>query len=1023
MAMASQRSFIIFVLALVALAENGLGQDAVHWSYYKTADGLPEPAICSLSFTPRGTLIAVGDDRQSISELDGYSVSNFPGPPKLQGRVCESPGGQIWALAPGQLLELKNGAWLPHALSGISDALSFLPVRQGCVILLFPEKLVEISLEDPGQPRTTVIATVNQLQIGQFTGMALTYDGGLWVCGRSGIAKADGQARNLNPQTAWQKYLPPEKLQLQNFCAPEPDADGGITLVADSILHPKSVVAFDGNQWFIRAGTGEAFFRAWRGPHKTFWAATSTSLFQWDESQTNWVENDDVSAGRIYDAETEPGGAFWLATSDGLIRGGPPLWQKPEAARNINSPIQCIATDNEGRVYFIADNTMHVVENGRHWQFLLPLGPKVSSAEDALFPLVNAPLLVEEGGKLFYFQHENGAFQPFLPRDGRQFIVLGYLPVGSLCLYIPGEKAFEEFDGVQIHRWKDAPAINDPDADFTTLFSARNGDLWLGGKNGVFWRHDDKWQSFTSFGDMAPAMAVGFVEMPDGKIWCATDDELWQFDGKNWLLLRSGFNHINGLSQTHDGSVWLASNTGLFRYYQDAWLQNGTEEGLPTGPIRAVCEDQRGQIYAATAHGLNLFHPEAVPAHPKTFVRRLAGEDSRLSEGGALNLLLDGREKWNYMPPNRLVYSWQLDQGEWSPFQDMASLSLPNLPAGRHYFQVRAMDPAGDMEFVSSAFDFTVTMPWFREFRLWVVLVFGLGAAIFFAAVAWNRHRQLLLSHAAVEKKVAERTRELEMATRELLHSQKMNALGTLAAGIAHDFNNILSIIKGSAQIIEDNPDQPEKIRTRVDRIKTVVQQGAEIVDAMLGFSRGSETGTAPCDINAVVGDTLKLLGDRFLREVEVKFERGEKLPEISAPREFIQQILLNFIFNAAEAMSGRKEITIATRLADQLPTDIFLAPSPAAAFILISVRDHGSGIAPEIMPRIFEPFFTTKAMSARRGTGLGLSMVYELAKKINAGLSVQSVVGQGSTFILILPAINHAEKPVSNVSVKSQTI
>ena len=74
-----------------------------------------------------------------------------------------------------------------------------------------------------------------------------------------------------------------------------------------------------------------------------------------------------------------------------------------------------------------------------------------------------------------------------------------------------------------------------------------------------------------------------------------------------------------------------------------------------------------------------------------------------------------------------------------------------------------------------------------------------------------------------------------------------MNALGTLAAGIAHDFNNILSIIKGSAQIIEDNPDQPEKIRTRISRIKTVVQQGAEIVDAMLGFSRGS--GRAPGDM------------------------------------------------------------------------------------------------------------------------------------------------------------------------------
>ena len=94
------------------------------------------------------------------------------------------------------------------------------------------------------------------------------------------------------------------------------------------------------------------------------------------------------------------------------------------------------------------------------------------------------------------------------------------------------------------------------------------------------------------------------------------------------------------------------------------------------------------------------------------------------------------------------------------------------------------------------------------------------------------------LSYAQVEKQVAERTRELGMASRELLQSQKMRALGTLAAGIAHDFNNILSIIKGSAQLIEDNPGNTEKIRTRTDRIKTMVDQGSAVVQAMLGFSR-----------------------------------------------------------------------------------------------------------------------------------------------------------------------------------------
>jgi len=323
---------------------------------------------------------------------------------------------------------------------------------------------------------------------------------------------------------------------------------------------------------------------------------------------------------------------------------------------------------------------------------------------------------------------------------------------------------------------------------------------------------------------------------------------------------------------------------------------------------------------------------------------------------------------------------------------------------GKHLFQVRAMDRAGNMEMKPVQMELTVILPWYRQPRLVLLLAIALVVVTFFAGLAFNRHRKLQHSYAEVERQIAERTRELEMANRELLNSQKMNALGTLAAGIAHDFNNILSIIKGSAQLIEENTGNPQKIKTRLDRIKTVVQQGAEIVDAMLGFSRGSDSPAAPCDLNAVIADTIKLLGDRFLREAEVRFERGGELPEVSAPKEFVQQILLNFIFNAAEAQVDHKQITLTARTTRKLPPEIVLKPAPAPAYVLISVRDRGCGIAPEIKSRIFEPFFTTKALSTRRGRGLGLSMVYELAKKMEAGLAVESMPGRGSTFTLILP-------------------
>jgi signal transduction histidine kinase len=182
----------------------------------------------------------------------------------------------------------------------------------------------------------------------------------------------------------------------------------------------------------------------------------------------------------------------------------------------------------------------------------------------------------------------------------------------------------------------------------------------------------------------------------------------------------------------------------------------------------------------------------------------------------------------------------------------------------------------------------------------------------------------------------------------------------------------------------------------------------------MLGFSRDSDQQSGTVDLNTVVDDTLKLLGDRFLREIEVKFEPAPDLPQVCYAKDFIQQILLNFIFNAAESLAERKVIILSTRLLQTPPAGMVLTPSRPGPAVSVSVKDFGCGISAEILPRIFEPFFTTKAFSARRGTGLGLSMVYELARKMNAGLAVDTLEKEGSSFTLILP-LGQDERPGTN--------
>jgi signal transduction histidine kinase/ligand-binding sensor domain-containing protein len=1002
--------------AVLMLARISRGQNASDWRIFRDYNGLYQSACVSVSVTLQGEVLIRHPDVAFITEMDGYNVKTIA-LPELAVDVSESPGGRLWIMTrDGRLEEFNQGVWVSHPApergAPGSIIVPFYVTGEDHIVLLRADQLMEYDVENPGQPQTRVLLRSNQTRLGKFTGMTVARDGGLWIAGERGLGKAPRLALRPGLEKSWNDYLPPDSLQIQDMQEPREDDEGGVTVIAKSSADGHKVVAhFDGLDWTAQPAGMENIRSAWRSSNNVLWVATTNSLFQKEPGQMDWARYQEISVRQYNDVAMEPGGTFWLATSEGLFHYAPPLWRSPDPLRQISSTVRCLAEDETGRLWFVAAGRLHSFQDEIHHEFALP--DKVAddaSSIRALFPLKDGTLLLDAGENSLQFRPDTGTFSDVpLQNNFRRMRSLGLLKDGSLCVqsWNPGTTAgkwdageFDLFDGTRFKPMDDPP----PEAGFSTLFAARDGDLWLGGDNGVAWYHNKKWRSFTILEHAVPDPVICFAELPNERIWCATRGKLWQFDGQNWAPLTAGFNNIHDLWCSRDGSVWVADDDGIHHFSKNIWIGNNREEGLPDAAVLGIFEDQRGRIWAGTPHGLSLYHPDADPDPPRTSIQTPVGNDIRIREGTTITLAFSGEDKWKFTPRERLLFSWRLDEHDWSGFRPSDSLSFTNLAAGGHYFQVRAMDRNGNIDPKPALLGFVVTAPWYKELRLVFIAFTGVALALFFAALAFNRHRQLLRSYAEVEKKVAERTRELEIASRELLQSQKMNALGTLAAGIAHDFNNILSIIKGSAQLIEEHPDNPQKVRTRVDRIKTVVEQGAGIVNAMLGFSRGAGEEPGPCDLNSVVADTIKLLGDRFLREVEVKYEPAPALPEIRASKNFIQQILLNIIFNAAEAMTTRRQVILSTQKLERLPADLVLAPVAACAHVAVSVRDSGCGIPPEILPRIFDPFFTTKALSTRRGTGLGLSMAYELAKKMGAGLAVESAVGLGSTFTLILP-------------------
>jgi signal transduction histidine kinase len=1035
-----------FGIAFLASVTMCWGQKPSNWRVYKFADGLPESACFSVSVSAQDKVLARHLNLPLVSDLDGYSIVTKVAPSSGKNRIYQSPGGQLWTAAPQGLSEFKDGTWTLHPipeiasearLSRVNDPVPLYPIKQGLVIFLLPDRLFEFNTEHTDRPETRLLRRVEQTHLGSFSGMVPGGDGSLWIVGKLGAAKIPAPLRSLQADTEWREYIVPPELHVENLEAPHQlprveradDQKSGVTALADSTTNRVRVLAcFDGRDWSVEPLPSGKLRQAWVGPDDTRWAITIDSLFEWDPGAPNEAtENEEISARQYFDVAVDSTGRFWLATSDGLFRFAPLTWRTPGPVRKLNSPVRCMAGDSQGRLWFVSGNRVQSLLNGRVDLYSSPETANPNLQPQKLYCLRNSAVILEaaetnSGTRLFVLRPGENIFTPVeLPDSSRRVKTVGTLPDGSLCVSEPNVErsnqpaALRRFDGRHFGPLPVPSAEPTLGGPVRNLWVTQNGDYWAGGDRGTAVYQDKKWVSFVSTDKSTPELVVGFAEMPDGKIWCADLDQIWEFDGRNWTVVRRGFDGINALLRSRDGSVWVACNNGLQRFFQGIWIENGLEEGLPSANTRELFEDSRG-LWVATTRGLSLFHPQTDRDPPSVAVQQLPDLETGSSEGRAINIAFIGQDKWRYTPRDRLLFSYRLDDREWSRFEEINHISLTDLPAGKHYFQVRSMDRSGNRS-PSATLEFAILLPWYKETRLLLISSAGLAAALFFAALAFNRHRQLVRSYAEIEQKVAERTKQLEVANYELLQSQKMKALGTLAAGIAHDFNNILSIIKGSAQIIEDNLDNPAKVQTRAQRITTVVDQGAGIVKAMLGFSRDSGEELAACDVNIVVQDTLKLLGDRFLREVQVKFAPTPGLPPVLASKEFIQQILLNFIFNASESMGKNKEVSISSRLMEKLPQELALLPVPAPRYLAIAVKDSGCGIAGDILPRIFEPFFTTKALSARRGTGLGLSMAYELAKKLGAGIWVESVVEQGSTFTLILPVQNSSgvkavEKP-----------
>ena len=240
----------------------------------------------------------------------------------------------------------------------------------------------------------------------------------------------------------------------------------------------------------------------------------------------------------------------------------------------------------------------------------------------------------------------------------------------------------------------------------------------------------------------------------------------------------------------------------------------------------------------------------------------------------------------------------------------------------------------------------------------------------------------------------------------QLRQAQKMEAVGRLAGGIAHDFNNLLTAIRGNAELMSHRVKEDPAMAAEVDEILHAADRAASLTRQLLAFSRKQVLQPIALDINEIVSGVSRMARRIIGTDVQLRLELSPSIAQVLADPAQIEQVLLNLIVNARDAMPSGGTITVQTanaNLGAHAP-EIVQAGIAPGAFVMLAVSDNGIGMDTATKARIFEPFFTTKETG--RGTGLGLSTVYGIIRQTGGAITVDSERGKGANFRVYLPAI-----------------
>jgi signal transduction histidine kinase len=320
---------------------------------------------------------------------------------------------------------------------------------------------------------------------------------------------------------------------------------------------------------------------------------------------------------------------------------------------------------------------------------------------------------------------------------------------------------FNGFDWTLIQEFEPTTHFRFP---YATLQTSDN-TIWMGSVDGTGLSRLLRGQ-LKLFGPQDGYLGAGtfsIVEKSPGNLWMGDRDDIVSYDGTTWTVMRRGLETVRHLALASDASIWAATGSGVHRFQGESWIDFSEDEGIPDAAAYGVYESRQGRIWVATSLGIRQFRPEHDMDPPITWMDPEANLGLAPPDGD-VRFLFSGRDKWQYTPTARLLYSHRLDSGEWSRFEPQTVAAYSGLSPGKHRFGVRAMDRTGNIDPNPAFFDFEVLLPWYQAPSFILTSAGGILLLLLLGRMHFSRHQWL-------RRSVTDRTRQLTL-TNECLQQE-----------------------------------------------------------------------------------------------------------------------------------------------------------------------------------------------------------------------------------------------------------